>query len=264
MRPCRRTESPVAALLSLRRATLLVTSFAMIVPTLRAQEAAKPVEAVPQASKPVEIHPQADVYLLRGGLGFFSLGLDALAEKMNQEGFSTHVHLHLNWRSVAGSIRNRNVQTPIVLVGHSYGADDIIKIASQLEMWGITVDLLVTLDPVLPPPIPKNVRHSVNLYCARNYMGFVPIWRGVPVFGENGNLVGNVENIDVRNRPDIAEPGVSHGTIDDSPLIHQHILSQSRNLGGAGVLLHLSHKTAPGSPAPAPASSKFLSSLSIR
>lgn len=254
----------MAKLLSLRQASLLVTSFAMLVPSLRAQEIAKPAEAVPQAVKPAEIAPQADVYLLRGGLGVFSLGLDALADKMNDEGFTTHVHLHLYWRSVAGSIRNRCVQTPIVLVGHSYGADDVIKIASQLEMWGITVDLLVTLDPVLPAPIPKNVRHSVNLYCAKGFMGFVPIWRGVPVYGENGNLVGNVENIDVRNRPDIAEPGVSHGTIDDSPLIHQHILMHSRNLGGAGVLLHSTHKMAPGSAAPPPANSKFLSTLSIR
>ncbi len=254
----------MASLRSFRRAALLVTSFAMLVPSLRAQEIVKPAEVQPAVVKPAEIQPQADVYLLRGGLGVFSLGLDALAEKMNEEGFSTHVHLHLNWRTVAGSIRARCQQAPIVLVGHSYGADDVIKIASQLEMWGISVDLLVTLDPVLPAPITKNVRHSVNLYCAKGFMGFVPIWRGVPVYGENGNLVGNVENIDVRNRPDIAEPGVSHGTIDDSPLVHQHILMHSRNLGGAGVLLHTSNKLAPGSPTPSPSNRKFLSTLSIR
>jgi hypothetical protein len=255
----------VAALLSFRHLSLLVTSFAMLVPSLRAQETVTPAEVAPQTIKPAEIAPQADVYLLRGGLGVFSLGLDALAEKMNAENYTTHVCLHLYWRGVANSIRNRCQQTPIVLIGHSYGADDVIKIASQLEMWGISVDLLVTLDPVLPAPIPKNVRHTVNLFCAKHhYLNFVPIWRGVPVYGENGNLVGNVENIDVRCRPDIAEPGVSHGSIDDSPLIHQHILMHSRNLGGAGVLLHTTNRVTPTSAQPAPSNGRYLSNLSIR
>ena len=51
-----------------------------------------------------------------------------------------------------------------MLIGHSYGADDVVRVARELDKSNVPVDLLVTLDPVTPPPVPKNVRHALNIY----------------------------------------------------------------------------------------------------
>src|SRR5215813_3346820 len=67
----------------------------------------------------------AHVYLVRGVLNIFSLGMDEMAAKLRQQGISASVHNHLAWASIAddaaAEYRSGRVKT-IVLVGHSSGA----------------------------------------------------------------------------------------------------------------------------------------------
>ena len=107
------------------------------------------------------------VYLLRGLLNVFSLGMDQLAGKLQAAGVSASVHSYPGWRGLADEMivkyRGGN-REPIILMGHSNGADTTISIARRLQAANVPVALIVNFDPVSPEPIPANVRQVVNYY----------------------------------------------------------------------------------------------------
>ncbi len=45
--------------------------------------------------------PRAHVYLLRGLMNIFSLGMDTLAEKIQRHGIYATVHNHTEWEALA-------------------------------------------------------------------------------------------------------------------------------------------------------------------
>ena len=117
------------------------------------------------AVQPVSTAPRAgNVYLVRGWLGVFSTGIDMLGDKLAAAGVHDVVYQEAQWRDLAATItqKYKGVKNPepLILVGHSYGADDIVSIARELDKANIPVDLLLTIDATTPPPVPANVRHS--------------------------------------------------------------------------------------------------------
>jgi pimeloyl-ACP methyl ester carboxylesterase len=107
------------------------------------------------------------VYLLRGILNVFSLGMDQISYKLEAAGVATTVANHTSWRGLAddmaASYRAGN-REPIILMGHSAGADATISIARRLLGSGVPVALIVNFDPVSPDPVPPNVKQVVNFY----------------------------------------------------------------------------------------------------
>ena len=101
------------------------------------------------------------------------------------------------WGNLADYLANHPRQ-PLILIGFSYGADDVILIARAIERSAFPVDLLITIDPVTPADIPANVKKCVNFYEPNGFWDIFPWLRGIPV---NGG-----ENINVRTRPDLIEP----------------------------------------------------------
>src|SRR5690606_38132363 len=97
-----------------------------------------------------------NVYLVRGWIGIFSTGMDSLGEKIRDQGIHAEVFQGEQTRQLARAIAEaysgRRDAEPLVLIGHSYGADNVLRIARELEAANIQVDLLVTFDPVTPPP----------------------------------------------------------------------------------------------------------------
>src|SRR5262245_63075950 len=55
----------------------------------------------PSTAKPTAAKPTAHVYLLRGVLNVFSMGMDQIAYKLEQRGIQTTVANYLLWSSVA-------------------------------------------------------------------------------------------------------------------------------------------------------------------
>jgi RHS repeat-associated protein len=61
---------------------------------------------------------------------------------------------------------------PIILVGHSWGADTAVEVAEKLNKLGISIDLLVTIDAIgkssavdlSGDTIPSNVKENLNFY----------------------------------------------------------------------------------------------------
>ena len=107
------------------------------------------------------------VYLMRGIFNVFSLGMDQMAYKLQAAGVSATVANHTSWRGMADDMianyRSGNKE-PIILMGHSAGADATISIARRLEHASVPVALIVNFDPVSPDPVPPNVKSVVNYY----------------------------------------------------------------------------------------------------
>jgi hypothetical protein len=152
------------------------------------------------------------VLLLRGWFGVFSTGMDNLANELKAKGIKAEVAGHLYWSTAVKDIlRDRAAGNtgPLVLVGHSQGANNVIDVARSLEAHKIPIDLLVTLAPFMQDPVPANVVRAINYYQA-------PGW-GAPLTADRG-FHGKLSNIDVGGDWTIA-----HISIDKSARIHADI-----------------------------------------
>lgn len=163
-----------------------------------------------------------EVYLLRGFADVFSRGIDEMGAELNALGIAAHVQGHLTWRGVARQIiadTKRNGRIPVVLVGHSLGANAVISIAERLAGEGIAVDYMATFAATAPDPVPGNVRRAVNYYFATNGWG-EPL---VPGPGFRGSL---------RNRDFSRSETIGHFNIEKQrPLQAEVVREVLRTLG---------------------------------
>jgi hypothetical protein len=180
-----------------------------------------------QAAKRASLHGIAQVYLLKG-FANFSPGFDALAAQIRKHGLSVEVHNHLMGDSLIPQIKQnyRRGQRRIILVGHSFGAGEVVSMANDLGRAGIPVILLVTLDPVVHLQMPGNVRRQINLYVSDG-MGHA-VARG-------HNAHGHLVNRDYKGQPDIG-----HLSITTAPrvrrLIVNAVLSAAGSVHGNGAI----------------------------
>jgi len=152
------------------------------------------------------------VYLLRGWFGVFSTGLDSLAAELRSKGIKAETVGHLAWKTTVSNIIKWHASGnsgPLVLVGHSQGANNVIDMARLLQRENIPVDLLVTLAPAMQDPIPGNVVRAINYYNS-------PGW-GAPITADAGYR-GKLSNINLGG-----DLGISHMAIDKSPKIQAEI-----------------------------------------
>ncbi len=167
------------------------------------------------------------VLLFRGWFGVFSTGLDTLAKELKAKGIDAEVASHLSWSTAVSDIlkaRADGKTGPLVLVGHSQGANNVIEMAHSLELHNIPVDLLVTLAPFMQDPVPANVLHAINYYQS-------PGW-GAPLAGAPG-FHGKLTNNDMAG-----DLTVFHITIDKSTKIQGEIAReilalQTKEVAGA-------------------------------
>jgi len=159
-------------------------------------------------------HPQAQgpakVYLLRGFLNVFSLGMDDLATKLQADGISATVMNHADADFVASRLLttyNAGDHGPIVLIGHSLGADAIVEVADALERYNVPVALLVLFDGTAPHQIPANVATAINY--TKHFMI-------TPGPGSRSS----VSNVDLSG-----DPGIDHLSIDTAPALQAQTLN---------------------------------------
>jgi hypothetical protein len=166
-----------------------------------------PVEAATPASG-------AHVYLLRGVLNIFSLGLDDIAAKLQAQGIPVTITNYLGWASLAeeaaADYKSGKVRT-IILVGHSSGATVLPDMVARLDQLGAPVKLAIGLDSVFRTSLQGRVGRYINFYIANG--------NGEPV-ARTKHLHGTLENVDVKN-----VPGVGHLTIEKNEIMQQKIIS---------------------------------------
>lgn len=161
------------------------------------------------------------VILLRGWQDLYSEGIDQLGNEIAAHGIATEVFRANQWQDVADTLSRSSGTRPLILVGFSYGADDVILIARQLRDAHCPVDLLITIDPVTPQPVPDNVRRCFNYYESNGVWDAFPWLRGVPLKSE----AANVHNLNLRtDRKDLLQEDTSHATIAGNPLLHREIV----------------------------------------
>lgn len=159
------------------------------------------------------------VYLLRGLMNVFSLGMDDLAARIQRRGVAASVHNHAEWQSLADDIAaayRSGRRDKIVLIGHSFGADAVMLMAERLGTLGVPVSLVVPFDGTGSYAASANVRQVFNI-TQRDYA----LMRRGPGF--RGQLV----NLDVSNDPDI-----DHLNIDKSPRLHGMVVARILAIAG--------------------------------
>src|SRR5438045_6473064 len=159
--------------------------------------------------QPVSDQPYAgNVYLLRGFIGIWSYGINDIGKKIAASGIRASIYQEDQWGLLCDAIIHRYKDNPshepLVIIGHSYGADDSIKLAKKLREHNITIDLVITLDPVTPPKVPTNIRLCYNIY-QPGLLDMLPFFRGVKLEAEDPH---NLQNVNIRGeRRDLLEPG---------------------------------------------------------
>lgn len=175
----------------------------------------KPHGHTQKTEAPLPTRAQTRVYLMRGLFGVFSLGMDDLAGKLNAAGYNSSVYAWDNWPGVVDTISRRRADGdtgPVVVIGHSLGANSVFSVAGALQQQGIPIELAVTFDATEPQPVPANVAVFINFW-ARDGFG-----RPIP---PSPNYVGDLEDIDLSN-----QPGIDHTTIDALDRFHQFVIGK--------------------------------------
>jgi hypothetical protein len=172
---------------------------------------AKPASAMaPSAAVRAET---THVYLLRGVLNIFSLGLDDIAAKLQAQGIPVTVANFVSWSSLAddavAGYRSGRIKT-IILVGHSSGATALPDMVARLGQLGVPVKLAIGLDSVFRTKLSGNAERYINFYIATG--------AGEPVT-RTADFRGKLDNVDVH-----AVPGVGHITIEKNLIMQQKVI----------------------------------------
>ncbi len=117
------------------------------------------------------------VYIFRGmGGRIASFEMDRLSEKLEKSGVDAETYNHFNWSGPADEAiaryKRQHGNCPIMLVGHSAGADASVSFAHKLKNAGVPVSLIVSFDPTRrPKAVPPNVDRFINIYQSLNFFG---------------------------------------------------------------------------------------------
>ncbi|ANW05618.1 hypothetical protein [Bradyrhizobium icense] len=172
---------------------------------------ASPAQARSSASAASTAH----VYLLRGVLNIFSLGLDDIAAQLRAQGIPVTVANFASWSSLAdeaaAGYNSGRIKT-IILVGHSSGATALPDMVAKLSQLGVPVKLAIGLDSVFRTSLSGRVGRYINFYIANG--------AGTPV-AKTGRFQGKLENVNVQN-----VPGVGHMSIEKNQIMQRKVISE--------------------------------------
>ncbi len=176
-----------------------------------------PWAAAPPTAKgnaPLPTRADTHVYLLRGLFGVFSLGMDSLAQELVERGYTAEIY---NWdeaETVIAQIAKRfqgGHTGPVVVIGHSLGANAVIQVADAVQPQSIPIVLGVTFDATDPGPVPDNIAVFINFWAKDGF--------GKPVEATPG-YTGQLENFDLSG-----DPNISHTSIDTLDKFHQFVIT---------------------------------------
>lgn len=169
-------------------------------------------------------HYHGEVYTMRGGLGgIFSKGMNRLQDTLENDyqiKASSTVWYKANGlsHSIIEDYKTKKIRGPIILVGHSLGANEQIKVARQLARSNIPVALLMTVDAVSPVTVPPNVAHVFNIYRP----SFDPVFSGLPLKAMDP-IRTHIDNININTIKNI---DVNHFTMDGNKQVQRLMLNQ--------------------------------------
>lgn len=162
---------------------------------------------------------QTHVYLMRGLFGIYSLGMDSLAKKFQDQGYRAQVYGYESWSAIVQTI-HQNYESghrgPVAVIGHSLGANAVFDVASELHKRQIPVLLGVIFDATEPRQVPPNVDTFMNFFSAKDGFGK----RAAPGPGFQGVLENH----------DLSATGIDHVSIDELDPFHKMIIGKLTKL----------------------------------
>lgn len=172
-----------------------------------------------------------EVHTMLGGLGLFSRGMvtvkDSVATRYHIPAYNTIWYNagHVS-RFIIDEYYQEKDRRPIILVGHSLGANDQIKVARNLNAAGVPVDLLVTVDAVSQTIVPPNVKEVLNVYKP----GYIPMLSGLKLRAVDPRKT-HIDNVNAATLKGIK---VNHFTIDKDPVVQELILAKIKKVVAHG------------------------------
>lgn len=173
-----------------------------------------------EINRPVssKITRTGEIYLLRGLANVFSRGMDALGAKMVRRGLDARVYNHGAWRELADNIIARNkvkqVSYPIVIMGHSLGANASALMAKYLGDRGVKVQYVVAFDPTVTTAVGKNVNRVINFY--------LPNDRHSNIIKKAPGFRGTLKNINITG-----VRGLKHTTVEKDAKFHRQVIQRT-------------------------------------
>jgi hypothetical protein len=168
--------------------------------------------------------PGVHVYLFRGLLNVFSLGMDDFANELAKRRIAASVYNHMLWSSAAEdaaqNYKSGRTRT-IIAMGHSMGVSAVISMVERLGQLNIPVAVAVTLDGSPAVVQSGRVHRFVNLYISTGVGGRLT---------KGPSFRGSLSNVDVSRLADIG-----HLNIDKQAAIHKMLMGYVNGAIGGGA-----------------------------
>ena len=193
----------------------VVMSLGFLVPMGAGSPAISQASAKEASTPAVKEMTYGHVYLLRGLGNVWSRGIDKLKGKLDAQGVRTSLSNHRHWKEIVDEATEKYRADksfgPIILIGHSLGADASVLIARKLGENNVPVRLMVSFDRVAEVgPVSANVEQVLNFYKGSSWgKEMVP----------SKYFKGKMENVDLRDNHDIG-----HLNIDQNPELQTRVI----------------------------------------
>lgn len=158
-----------------------------------------------------------EVYMIRGFLDVFSNGMNQMTNRLKARGIRAKAISNGAWRAVAKDIirrsKQKKVSYPIIIAGHSLGGVEAPDFANTLGKAGVTVALVIGLDPGFRAPnaFGRGVKRVINYK--------IPSGKN---FRAGRGFTGRISTIDV------SKYGVDHVGIDKSKKVQNLVIGKIR------------------------------------
>jgi len=136
--------------------------------------------------------------------------MDALQAELRARGVVAEVHSHAAHDSLAQTAAAKwraGARGPVIVIGHSLGADAAFLMARRLNDASVPVALLVTFSPVDNGTVPANVSRAVNYFQSNS------AWHGRATGGPG--FRGSLANVDLAHAA-----GITHFNIEKAQQLH--------------------------------------------
>ena len=164
------------------------------------------------------------VFFFRGQAIVFSRGFGAMCDDLRRRGVWAE---DLRCRGERWAVRQVLADrrdgrpSPVVFVGHSCGGRSAIFAAEELRAAGAGVSLIVCIDVTLPPPVPANVRHAINLRRTRRRL-----YPAMPLVAAPG-AAPVIENIDLDAPDSPIDPAwICHVNVTSRPRVRRYVVDR--------------------------------------
>ncbi len=144
-----------------------------------------------------------EIYFFRGGFDIFSTGMNQMAAELRAKKYNASSQSFMGWQSVANDIirrsKEKKVSYPIVVLGHSFGADAVTEFANYLGQNGISTDLVIGFDATGTRTLTKGAKRVINYRSSQ-----------IGPYVKGTGFRGSISHIDV------SKYGANHFTIEQT------------------------------------------------